>query len=186
MLDPNMRIVGKQVYLRPITDSEEDTNNIIRWRNSDVVRPYFIYQKPFTVGGHKQWLEKEIFSGKGFQFIVCRIEDDKPIGSAYLRDYDKEWRKAEFGMFIGEEIEKGKGIGTEIMGLSTKFAFEDLNLHKVYSRLFAENKPSFYSTQKNGYDKEAYLKDEVMINGEYRDIILVGKINPKEVKEKQS
>lgn len=184
MLDPNMRITGEQVYLRPITDSEEDTNNIIRWRNSDAVRPYFIYQKPFTAEGHKMWLEKEIFSGKGFQFIVCRIEDDKAIGSAYLRDYDKEWRKAEFGMFIGEELDKGKGIGTEIMKLSTQFAFQELKLHKVYSRILADNKASFYSTQKNEYEKEAHLKDEVMINGEYRDIILVGKINPEET-EKQ-
>ena len=66
MLDTDKRIVGKQVYLRPITDSEEDTNNIIRWRNSDTVRPYFIYQKPFTVEGHKQWLEKRFFQGKVF------------------------------------------------------------------------------------------------------------------------
>ena len=43
MLDPNKKYVGKQVYLRPITDSEEDTNNIIHWRNSEAVRPYFIY-----------------------------------------------------------------------------------------------------------------------------------------------
>ena len=76
MLDPNMRIVGKQVYIRPITDSEEDTNNIIRWRNSDVVRPYFIYQKPFTVEGHRHWLETEVFTGKAFQFIVCQIEEE--------------------------------------------------------------------------------------------------------------
>ena len=64
ILNPNKRIVGKQVYLRPITDSDEDTNNIIRWRNSEVVRPFFIYQKPFTVEGHKKWLEEEIFAGK--------------------------------------------------------------------------------------------------------------------------
>ena len=181
MLDPNKRIIGKQVYLRPITDSEEDTNNIIRWRNSETVRPYFIYQKPFTVEGHKKWLETEIFSGKGFQFIVHRIEDGMAIGCAYFRDYDKECRKAEYGMYIGEEIEKGKGIGTEMMELSTRFGFEELNLHKIYSRILADNKASFYSTQKNGYEKEAYLKDEVMLNGEYKDVILVGKINPKEV-----
>ena len=46
----NGRIRGEKVYLRPIT--LEDTDNIIRWRNSENVRPYFIYQKPFTREGH--------------------------------------------------------------------------------------------------------------------------------------
>ena len=40
------KIYGERVYIRPIT--EEDTDLIIAWRNSDAVRPYFIYQKPFT------------------------------------------------------------------------------------------------------------------------------------------
>ena len=49
------RIYGERVYIRPIT--EEDTDLIIKWRNSDAVRPYFIYQKPFTREGHLNWLK---------------------------------------------------------------------------------------------------------------------------------
>lgn len=37
---------GQDIYLRLMT--EEDTDNIIRWRNTDFVRRNFIYQKPFT------------------------------------------------------------------------------------------------------------------------------------------
>ncbi len=181
MLDPNMRIVGKQVYIRPITDSEEDTNNIIRWRNSDVVRPYFIYQKPFTVEGHRHWLETEVFTGKAFQFIVCQIEDDKPIGCTYLRDYDPVGRKAEYGMYIGEQVKKGRGIGTEILGLTQEFGFGELKLHKMFSRIFADNPASIHSVSNNGFVQEAYLKDEEFVNGEYRDIVYLAKINPGEV-----
>ena len=38
------------VYLRPIT--LEDTENIVKWRNTNRVRKNFIYQKPFTKEGH--------------------------------------------------------------------------------------------------------------------------------------
>ncbi len=183
MLDPRMRIVGKQVYLRPITDSEEDTNNIIRWRNSDSVRPYFIYQKPFTVEGHKIWLEKEIFAGKGFQFIVCKAEDDRPIGCAYLRDYDSHSRKAEYGFFIGDVSERGKGIGTEMLKLTMEFAFGELKLHKLFGRAFANNPASVHSFLKNGFVQEAYLKDEEFVNGEYRDVVFLAKINPDEIEK---
>lgn len=183
MTKSDVRITGENVYLRSITDSKEDTENIIRWRNSETVRPYFIYQKPFTEEGHKHWLEKEIFSGKGFQFIVCRKADDKPIGCTYLRDYDKHSRKAEYGVFIGEPEEKGKGIGKEILNLTLQFAFGELHLHKVFARAFADNMPSVMSFLKCGFDKEAHLRDEEFVNGEYRDIVLLGKINPDEIKK---
>ena len=180
MLDTNLRIQGSRVYLRPITDSEEDTNLIIEWRNSDAVRPYFIYQKPFTVEGHKQWLEGQIFFGKGFQFIVCRADNHKPIGCTYLRDYDENARKAEYGVFLGEVTERGKGLGKEVLDLTLKFAFEELKLHKVYARAFADNLPSVMSFLGCGFDKEAHLRDEEYIKGEYRDIVFLGKINPRE------
>ena len=176
------RITGNQIYIRPIT--EQDTDNIIRWRNSDSVRPYFIYQKPFTKEGHLKWLKDMIYSGNGFQFIVCRTEDDKPIGSTYLRDYDKECRKAEYGVFIGEAEEKGKGIGTEMLKLTMQFAFQEVKLHKVFARAFSDNLPSVKSFLHEGFQQEAYLKDEVYINGEYRDIVFLAKINPDEIKEK--
>ena len=170
------KIIGKTVYLRPITD--EDTNLIINWRNSDAVRPYFIYQKPFTKEGHEKWMETMIRSGLGYQFIVCRIEDDMPVGCTYLRDYDREKSKIEYGVFLGSEDLKGKGIGTEILGLTLEFAFGELDVHKVFARAFADNGASVGSFLKGGFEKEAYLKDEVCVNGEYRDIVLLGKINP--------
>jgi len=174
-------IVGERVYLRPIT--VEDTENIIRWRNSEAVRPYFIYQKPFTREGHLHWLETVIDTGKGFQFIVCRKEDDKPIGCTYLRDYDPKCRKAEYGVFIGEEEEKGKGIGKEILGLTLQFAFGELNLHKVYARAFADNMPSVQSFLKCGFKQEAYLRDEEFVNGEYRDIVFLAKFQPEKYRK---
>lgn len=172
----NKKIIGERVYLRPIT--VEDTDDIIRWRNSEAVRPFFIYQKPFTREGHLNWLKTMIESGKGYQFIVCRKEDDKPIGSTYLRDYDSESRKAEYGVFLGEEKEKGKGIGKEILGLTLQFAFEELKLHKVFARAFADNMPSVHSFLNCGFEQEAYLKDEEYVNGEYRDIVFLARFNP--------
>lgn len=170
------RIYGKQVYLRPIT--EEDTDDIIRWRNSEVVRPYFIYQQPFTREGHLNWLKNMIYSGKGYQFIVCMIENDKPIGSTFLRDYDKEHNKIEYGMFLGSDDIKGKGIGREICGLTWNFAFETLGVHKIFSRILADNMASRRSCERAGMVEEAYLKDDVRIDGEYRDLVWLSVINP--------
>lgn len=165
------RILGKTVYLRPIT--REDTDLIINWRNSDTVRPYFIYQEPFTREGHEKWLRDMIDSGNGYQFIVCKNDTDDPIGCTYLRDYDRVNKKIEYGVFLGSEEVKGQGIGTEILQLTLSFAFEQLQLHKVFARAFADNPASVKSFLKGGFQQEAYLKEEVWINGEYRDIVFL-------------
>ncbi|MBQ9991329.1 MAG: GNAT family N-acetyltransferase [Lachnospiraceae bacterium] len=170
------RIEGEQIYLRPIT--REDTQYIIDWRNSESVRPYFIYQKPFTREGHLKWLEEMINSGKGYQFIICLKENDHPVGSTYLRDYDPRYRKAEYGVFIGSEEHKGRGIGRESLKLTLKFAFETLKLHKVFARAFSDNMASINSFLQGGFEQEAYLKDEVRVENRYRDIVLLARLNP--------
>ena len=84
------------VYLRPIT--LEDTDRIIRWRNSDRVRKNFIDQRPFTRQGHLNWLETRVATGEVVQFILCETETDRPVGSVYIRDIDRKNRKGEYGI----------------------------------------------------------------------------------------
>ena len=81
-------------------------------------------------------------------------------------------------MFLGTNLVKSKGIGTEIVALSLKFAFETLNVHKVLCRIFADNPASIKSCIKGGFEEEAYLKDDVYVNGEYRDMVILRAINP--------
>ena len=42
--------------------------------------------------------------------------------------------------------------------------------------------PSVKSFLSCGFEKEAHLRDEELIDGVYRDIVFLGKINPKEVR----
>ena len=171
---------GKQVYLRPIT--REDTDRIIAWRNSDEVRPFFIYQEPFTREGHEKWLRDMIESGRGYQFIICLKDTGEAVGSTYLRDYEPRHRKAEFGFFIGEKAAKGRGIGSESLQLTLEFAFGTLGLHKVFARAFSDNPASVNSFLKCGFEQEALLREDVWAGGRFRDIVLLGKINPEDGK----
>lgn len=172
MLNKEFRIDGKEVYLRPMM--VEDTDLIIKWRNSDIVRRYFIYQKPFTREGHLEWIRTMIEPGNGYQFIACMKEDDRPIGSTYLRDFDREHGKIEYGLFIGEEVSRGKGIGSQLAALTCKFAFDDLNVNKVFCKIFAWNKASTKSVMNAGFKEEGYLTRDVKVQGEYQDMILFG------------
>lgn len=169
-------ITGKLVELRPITD--EDTDNIIRWRNSEHVRSNFIYQTLFTRESHTRWLREKVDTGIAEQFIIRSLEKDRDVGSVYLRDIDYDHSRGEFGIFIGDESLMSHGIGTECISLISDYGFKNLGLHKIFLRVLADNMLARRAYEKAGFLQEAYLKDEVYINGEYRDLILMRTLNP--------
>lgn len=164
-----------RIYLRLMT--AEDTENIIKWRNSDVVRKQFIYQKEFTVESHENWIKTMIETGKAAQMMIVLNEGDRAIGSVYVRDIDLENKKAEYGIFIGETDCLGKGYGTEAAELMIEYAFEFLGIHKLMLRVYAENERAIKSYEKAGFKKEAYLKDDVYVQEKFRDIVLMAVIN---------
>ena len=85
-------IIGKKVALKPIT--YDDTENIIRWRNSDFVRNQFLYRELFTRESHEGWLRDKVETGKAVQFIIIERSSGLEIGSAYLRDIGLDRRVA--------------------------------------------------------------------------------------------
>ena len=169
---------GQQIYLRPIT--ADDTELAVRWRNQPSVVANFLYRKHITPKDHDDWLANKVFKGLVHQFIVCRNEDDKPLGSAYLQNFDEESRRAEWGIYLGEEQTYGKGVGTEAGHLILDYAFNTLGLHKVVSRVLARNTASARMSEKVGSIQEAYLRDEYFLDGQYEDLILFGIFNPRE------
>lgn len=163
------------VYLRLMT--YDDTDLIVQWRNSDSVRKNFIYQALFTRESHENWIRKKVETGDVVQMIICETGTDKPIGSVYVRDIDHTHHKAEYGIFIGEGSARGKGYGTATAKLMIKYCFEELKLHRLFLRVYADNVQAIRSYEKAGFEREALLRDDVCIEGQYRDIVLMGILN---------
>ncbi len=168
-----IRIEGEKIYLRSITI--EDSAQVIRWRNSDFVRQFFVIQKDFTMDSQRRWIEEEIDKKKAVQFIIVRKQEEKNIGSVYLRDIDEENHKAEYGVFIGERVCLGKGYGTEAAELMTEYGFDKLHLHKIFLHVLVQNERARSSYRKAGFVEEAVLRDEVCINGVYQDMVRMAK-----------
>lgn len=177
-------IENENIFLRKMEYS--DTENIVKWRNSDFVRNNFIYQALFTRESHENWIHTMVETGKVDQLIICLKDDSEgegiPVGSVYIRDIDWNHNKAEYGIFIGEASARGKGVGSQAAALMIEYCFKQLRLHRLFLRVFADNKQAIRSYEKAGFVQEAYLKDDVKIQGKYRDIVLMGILNPEDEK----
>lgn len=163
------------IYIREMT--YEDTDLIVEWRNKDSVRKNFIYQALFTRESHENWIRTMIETGKVVQMMICERETGRAVGSVYIRDIEPIHQKAEYGIFIGEDDARGKGYGTAAARLMIKYCFEEMKLHRLFLRVYAENEQAIRSYEKAGFVKEAYLHDDVYVDGRYRDIVLMGIIN---------
>ena len=167
MLNDIQTISDGPVKLIPIGDG--DTENIVRWRNKDIVRNNLFNTSPITHDDHRKWLENYVYTGKCHQFIIHA--EDTPIGSIFLKNIDQKNYKAEFGIFIGEESLIGKGYGTTAANIITNYGFNSLQLNKIYLLVFAENHRAVRSYEKVGFVQEGLFRRDQMVNGEFKDVI---------------
>lgn len=154
----------KQIYLRPMEIT--DTEKIVNWRNQDWVRRNFIYQEPFTVEGHMHWIRTQVEPGNAVQFIICMKQDNRPIGSVYLRDIDREKSTAEYGIFIGEKDAVGCGYGTAAAREALEYAFGELHLHKIFLRFLEDNIRAQKSYERAGFRIAERTETVTTIQGE--------------------
>lgn len=173
----NSEIIAEaNLILRPIT--EADTGLIVNWRNKDFVKKNFLYRLGLTTEIHQKWLQEKVFTGNVVQFIIEMQEgnNNTPVGSVYLRDIDYENSSAEFGIFIGEDSARGKGIGTKATKMILDYGHKKLGLHRIFLRLLAENIPAYKSYRKAGFVTEGIFRDMKKIDGKFVDIMFMSSI----------
>lgn len=164
------------IRLRPLR--REDSELLYKWINDRDLRLYNAPYYPVTDYEHEQWMESTL---KGMVdnvlFVMEHIEDDRPIGTFQLKNIHWVHRRAELQGRIGEREYWGKGYGTEAFSEMVRFAFDDLNLHRVQARVMGSNVRSLESLKKVGFTEEGRWKDGMYIDGEYVDVVWVSIIN---------
>jgi len=164
---------GKRVVLRPLLES--DIPSMLRWINDPEVNQYLCIYTPQMEQDQKNWLERVRESQKRGTDLVFAIEtsDGECIGNMGIHGISWKDRTATTGALIGEEEYWGKGYGTEAKMLLLDYAFNTLNLRKIYSSVIAFNGRSRAYSLKCGYKEEGVRKDHWYRKGQYWDEILL-------------
>lgn len=105
---------------------------------------------------------------------VITLPDGRPIGSVAFLNHDPEQRKAELRKLIGEPDQRGKGLAKEASMLWIRYGLGTLGLHKIYLSTLHTNSRNVRLNEELGFRTEGILRNEVLIDGVYHDILRMG------------
>ncbi|MFW9950769.1 MAG: GNAT family N-acetyltransferase [Candidatus Thorarchaeota archaeon] len=164
----NVFIEGEHINILPINFDHLELYS--RWENDPKIRKFLRNDLPVTKENYKKRLESlQKDRPNEIVFEICHGEENVPIGICELSEIDWTNRVSFVGILIGEKIYWGQNFCTEAIRLLTKYAFEELNLHKLKYGSFSPNKASLRCAEKAGFSHEATLKQEIYIDGKYYD-----------------
>jgi RimJ/RimL family protein N-acetyltransferase len=166
-------IYGQNVRLRGI--EREDIPTFVRWFNDPEVRQYLLMFTPMSTAQEERWFESALERQDDYLFAIeAHIEDGWiHIGNCGLHRVDWKSRSAAFGIALGEKAYWGRGYGTDATRTLLRFAFHELNLHRVELEVFEYNPRARRCYEKAGFRHEGTRRQAHFHEGQYHDIHLM-------------
>ncbi|PLX03734.1 MAG: GNAT family N-acetyltransferase [Marinilabiliales bacterium] len=137
-------------------------NNKSIWINLRDAFPY-----PYSQEDAVQFIEK--CQKMNPQSVFAIIYNNELCGSIGIFQMQDVYRKsAEIGYWIGEQY-WGKGIASKAVEKIVQYGFANMDIVKIFAGIFSNNMASHRVLEKNGFVKEAVLKNAVFKNGKLLD-----------------
>ena len=161
---------GKNILLRALELSDLDflyqvENNESVWEVSNTTTPY----SKFIL---KQYLEnshKDIYEVKQLRLVICKIENNEPVGFIDFFDFEPKHHRVGVGVLISSDKEKQKGYASEALQLISDYAFTYLGIHQVYANIPEDNIASISLFEKRGFIKSGAKVDWIYSQGTYKN-----------------
>ncbi|EXG83685.1 acetyltransferase, ribosomal protein N-acetylase [Clostridium sp. ASBs410] len=151
----------------------EDTELYHQWRNDiEVMQSTAPLLDVYNIKETEEFVTHVIL-GSHFSksYIIVERKSEKPIGVTSLINIDYKNRNAECIIDIGDKEVWGKGYGTEAMKLIIDFGFLEMNLHRIFLRVFSFNCRAIKLYEKLGFQQEGKLRESIFRGGQWHDII---------------
>ncbi len=166
-------LFGESIRLRAI--EREDIPAFVRWFNDPEVRRYLLMYKPLSKAREERWFEAHLDKQDEFIFAIeARTEEGwVHIGNIGLHRVDWKNRNATLGIVLGEKAYWGRGYGTDAVRTALRFAFQELNLHRVELEVVAENLRAIRCYEKAGFIREGTRREALFGDGRYHDAYMM-------------
>jgi len=109
----------------------------------------------------------------GYELAVVRESDDRLLGAVGLHLDEREMSIAMLG-YCYSRAAWGNGYATEAAFGLLRFGFEEWGLMRVWAGCDPDNAGSIRVLQKLGMSQEGRLRQDTLIDGEWRDTLIFG------------
>jgi len=173
MLNSNL-LHGKRVRLTAVT--KEDLGTMAHWwSDAGFLR---LYDAVPAYPRSERQLEKRVEEGQkgetSFLFGIRILSSDSLIGLLELDGVAWSHQTTFFSLAIGDAANRGRGFGREAAMLGLKFAFHELNLHRVCLTVFSYNKAAITLYEDLGFTREGTFREHLQRDGQRHDMLLYG------------
>lgn len=116
-------------------------------------------------------------SGRAFDFAIRDQQDEgRHLGNVSVWFTSRANMVGEIGYWIRSDA-TSQGIGTEATARALQVAFEELQMHRITTRIAVGNVASERIVQKLGFLKEGTLRDEVKVGTRWIDHTVWGMLD---------
>lgn len=168
------------IYLRKL--EAEDLDRTWAWLQRPDVYCKIGVEVPVSKASQLRWFEKQDKSTDKVVFAICLIGDSRHVGNVSLDMIDRRHRNARLAIFIGDEDQRGRKTGTRGLRLAVRYAFDFLNLHKVWCKTTAGEEVVLRFYRNIGFRIEGTLLEHEFVGGRYVDKVVLGLLR-KDLKE---
>lgn len=153
--------------MRPmITD---DLALVLSWRNHPDIRRFLYTQHEIVLNEHQSWFEQA--SENPLKHLLIFEAGSIPQGFVQLTQ-SCGCKVAEWGFYASPDAPKGTG---RRMGQTTlRYAFEQMELHKICGQALAFNEPSICFHRALGFLQEGLLRDQYYDGQGFHDVLCFG------------
>jgi diamine N-acetyltransferase len=164
-------IRGEKIVLRAIEAS--DTERCHRWINDPETTEFLQMRFPVSMLQEEQWTRKDRDPLQNLELAIETLEGVH-IGNCGLTGAGGVDRCAELGILIGDGDYRGRGYGTDAMVTLCSFGFCEMNLHRIYLRVYEYNPRAIRCYEKAGFQHEGRLREALFRHGSYHDVLIMG------------
>lgn len=145
------------------------------WSDGEAQRRFdAVPATPRRVEQMERWLDTPAEPSTTYRFTIRTIPGDWLIGAVAIEDILWNQRVGWVSLLIGEASARGKGFGREAMELALRFAFHELNLHRLQLTVFDYNAPAIALYERLGFVREGAFREFLERDGRRYDMLLYG------------
>jgi diamine N-acetyltransferase len=160
-------IHGERITLRAI--EREDLPRYVQWLNDPAVLEYFGRCVPLSMAREEQWFAQMLQDPSDISLAV--EFEGRHVGGAGFRRIDERNRSAEAGLLIGVPDLWNQGLGADVLQALLGFGFEQMNLQRIYLRVFAAHEQAIHLYEKAGFRHEGCWRQAEFRHGRYYDLL---------------